>query len=106
MKRGEAAREAVKNKIAEAFGADYVGCVDKKLYVEVEDGPGGEKLQFAISMAIPKATISRGAGAANNSTSDGGWSGPVVAAAPPTEISDSDKAKVAELMAKLGLNEE
>lgn len=105
MKRGDAAREAVKNKIIEAFGSSYIATIDKKIYVEVQDGPGGETLQFAITMTMPKTSVSREEGANTPAPADNDWSGPA-AATPvqtPTEISDDDKAKVAELMKKLGL---
>jgi len=104
-KRGDAAREAVKNKIIEAFGPDFVAFLDKKIYVEAQDGPGGETLQFAITMTMPKTSVSREEGVSSPLPADNDWTGPA-AATPvqtPTEISDDDKAKVAELMKKLGL---
>ena len=104
-KRGDAAREAVKNKIIEAFGPDFVAFLDKKIYVEAQDGPGGETLQFAITMTMPKTSVSREEGANTTAPAGGDWSGPAAATpvATPTEITDDDKAKVAELMKKLGL---
>ena len=103
-KRGDAAREAVKNKIIEAFGDNYVGAIDKKIYVEAQDGPGGETLQFAITMTMPKNTVARSDAPNSAAPASNDWNGPVSAEAPPFEISDDDKAKVNELMAKLGLN--
>lgn len=104
-KRGDAAREAVKNKIIEAFGDHYIATLDKKVYVEVQDGPGGEWLQFAITMTMPKAAVSREEGSRQSVPADNDWTGPaaVTPVQTPTEISDDDKAKVAELMKKLGL---
>ena len=107
-KRGDAAREVVKNKIIEAFGDNYVAFVDKKIYVEAQDGPGGETIQFAITMTMPKTAVARGEGEVSvgtAGTADAAWSGPAAASsvAPPTEITDDDKAKVAELMRQLGL---
>ena len=97
-RRGELARETASRIIIEAFGDKYVTTADKKIYVEVNDGPGGELLQFAISMTMPKNTLTKTAAAAND------WSGPV-AASVSTEaaISDEDRAKVQELMQELGL---
>ena len=105
-KRGDTAREAVKNKIIEAFGDSYVGTIDKKIYVEAQDGPGGETLQFAITMTMPKNTVARSdAQQTSVPASPTDWTGPsVTAEAPPFEISEDDKAKVNELMARLGLN--
>ena len=105
-KRGDQAREAVKNTIISAFGPNFVGLVDKKIYVEAQDGPGGETLQFAITMTMPKTSIARGE-APQTSVPAGStdWSGPSApAATPPTEISEDDKAKITELMKQLGLD--
>lgn len=104
-KRGDAAREAVKNKIIEAFGSDFVAFLDKKIYVEAQDGPGGETLQFAITMTMPKTSVARQEGASDLPPATGDWTGPAAATpvVTPTEITADDKAKVAELMKKLGL---
>lgn len=104
-KRGDAAREAVKNKIIEAFGSDFVAFLDKKIYVEAQDGPGGETLQFAITMTMPKTSVARQEGASDLPPATGDWTGPAAATpvATSTEITADDKAKVAELMKKLGL---
>lgn len=104
-KRGDAAREAVKNKIIEAFGSSYIAFLDKKIYVEAQDGPGGETLQFAITMTMPKTSVARQEATTELPPADNGWTGPAAATpvATPTEITADDKAKVAELMKKLGL---
>lgn len=96
-KRGDIAREAVKNKIIEAFGEDFVAFVDKKIYVQASDG--GEMIQFAIAMTMPKNPIE---GGNNSDVSAAG--GSVAPATTPTELSSEDKEKVADLMKKLGLN--
>ena len=104
-KRGDAAREAVKDKIIEAFGPHFIAFVEKKVYVEAQDGPNGEWLQFAITMTMPKTGVARQEATTELPPADNDWTGPA-AATPvqtPTEISDDDKAKVAELMKKLGL---
>lgn len=95
-KRGDIAREAVKNKIIEAFGDDLVGLVDKKIYVQASDG--GEMIQFAITMTMPKNPIEVG----NNSDSSAGERS-VAAEIMPTELSSEDKEKVARLMERLGV---
>lgn len=103
-KRGDAAREAAKNTIIEAFGTNFVCCADKKIYVEVQDGPGGETIQLAISMTIPKTALARSE-ESQTSVPANDWSGPVASnsAAQSSEITEDDKAKVKELMKKLGL---
>lgn len=104
-KKGDAARAEVAKIITDAFASRnaLVATVDKKIYVEAQDGPGGETLQFSIAITMPKATVSRGEVLTTSAPAD--WSGPAASSsvAPPTEISDSDKAKVAELMKQLGL---
>lgn len=105
MKRGDIARETVRNKIAEAFGENYVGVVDKKIYVEAADGPGGELIQFSITITAPKVPIERAAATAPMGNPND-WTG-MPTAAPvkaelPTELSAEDKAKADELLKKLG----
>lgn len=62
MAKGSVAKVNVANKIAEAFGADYVGCEDgKKWYVWADDG--GERVQIAITMTCPKTNFAGSASA-------------------------------------------
>lgn len=53
--KGNIAKQNVENKIREAFGADYIGIFDKKLYVYADDG--GERVQIALTMTCPKVFI-------------------------------------------------
>ena len=107
MAKGAQAKELVTKKIAEAFGADYVGEVDKKLYVWAQEN--GEKIQIAIAMTCPKTPI--GDVPVMNFTEDTGdfdFSGDTSVATPPSvfqpaEITADEKANIASLMEKLGL---
>ena len=56
--RGTVAKQNVINQIAEAFGQNYVGEYDKKLYVIADDG--GSPVQIAISLTCPKVEIAVG----------------------------------------------
>ena len=103
MKRGDQARENVKNIIINAFGENYVNTVDKKIYVEAEDSPGGEKIQFAISLTMPKTAVTREGQSKPVAINNNDWTGPAAPAPISAEISEDDKAKVAELMRQLGL---
>ena len=100
-KKGDAAREAVKNVIIKAFGEDYVGIQDKNIYVQAQDGPGGETLQFAISMTMPKNPLPAAGG--------GTWApgGSLDSEDVPTvvvsEMSAADKAAVERLKRRLGI---
>lgn len=98
-KRGDLARESVKDTIVNAFSAtgDYVAIVDKKIYVQAQDGPGGEVLQFAISMTMPKVPVAAGEAPSGASTP--------AKEEVNVELSASDKEKVADLMRKLGIND-
>lgn len=55
MAKGAIAKESVIKKITEAFGADYLGEVDKKYYVQAEEN--GEMVQVALSLTCPKNPI-------------------------------------------------
>ena len=53
---------------------------------------------------MPKTGVARNSAPTTSAPADSAWEGPAApAVVPPTEISDSDKAKVAELMKQLGL---
>lgn len=95
-KRGDAAREAVKNKIIETFNAtgDFVAFQDKKIYVQAKDGANGEVIQFAITMTMPKTPIEVG----QITNAIDGVASPVVMS---TELSNEDKAQVEMLKNKL-----
>jgi hypothetical protein len=109
MARGAIAKQVVEQKIAQAFGNDFVGIFDKKLYVWANEN--GEKVQIAISLTCPKNPV----GGENNkidfSVEPGNslnfedMSGAVVAPQTftPAEITEDEKKNIAELMARLGL---
>ncbi len=99
-KRGDQARETVKNKIIEVFGNDFVAFQDKKIYVQAKDGLNGESIQFAITMTMPKTPV---VPAGTQVNSDNVSSPEAPAAVTPTEMSEADQAKVRALMEKLGV---
>ena len=55
MAKGAAAKELVIKKLQQAFGSDYIGELDKKIYVWSEEN--GERLQIAISLTCPKKQV-------------------------------------------------
>ena len=55
MARGQIAKQNVTDIIQKAFGNDFVGIQDNKLYVRADDG--GTKVQIAISMTCPKVEL-------------------------------------------------
>lgn len=107
-KKGDVARQDVMDTIIKAFKDidSYCCTADKKIYVWAQDGPGGEKLQFAVSITMPKTPVLAGGEVGGN---EGAWSdapktGTAATSSPtPVELSAADKAKVQELMEKLGV---
>lgn len=106
MAKGAIGKQNVAKKMAEAFGADWIGEVDKKWYVWTTEN--GERIQIAIAMTCPKVMVDcgdPGAGDVEVAGGDFDWSEaqPVAPAPAPKEISEEEKQTVADLMAKLGL---
>ena len=103
-KRGDQARQSVVDAITTLFAEKGMleGVQDKKIYVWATDGPGGEKIQYAITLTAPKVQVNCGGAVTSN---DGAWSEATsttpAAASAPVQLSEADKAKVDELMAKL-----
>jgi hypothetical protein len=102
--RGTVAKNEVIKKLQEAFGSDYIGEIDKKIYVYANDG--GERVQIAISLTCPKtnANVEQAVRIAAE-TEEWSWEeSPAKKATPPTaEISQQERQNVADLMARLGL---
>lgn len=104
--RGTIAKQNVIQKMAEAFGKEFIGEYDKKIYVWAQDG--GERVQIALSLTCPKTMINAmDAEMPEAPAGDFDWSmdapAPTPAPKAPVEISQEEKDTVAELMAKLGL---
>lgn len=103
MAKGANAKNAVINKIAMAFGTDYIGEIDKKVYVWADDG--GEKVQIAIALTCPKNPVETGGVSAAPAS---GWdfSDKAVTASTPAskaEITPEEQARIADMMSRLGL---
>ena len=58
MAKGNEAKEYVTKKLQEAFGEDFIGISDKKIYIWAKES--GERIQIAISMTCPKTPIGAG----------------------------------------------
>lgn len=101
MAKGAVAKEQIAKKMAEVFGADWIGERDKKYYLWANEN--GERIQIAISMTCPKTPVGEvGATADSNvlNFEDGVTAGGEI----PIEITTDEKKNVADLMARLGLN--
>ena len=103
MAKGTNAKNAVINKIAMAFGTDYIGEIDKKVYVWADDG--GEKVQIAIALTCPKNPVETG-GVSTAPVSGWDFSDNVVTASAPVSKAEStpeEQARIADMMNRLGL---
>jgi hypothetical protein len=97
--KGAAAKEQVIKRISSAFGEDFIGEVDKKIYVWANDN--GEKVQIAISLTCPKNFVENISSVKSKNDEILDFSAETPSA--NVEISDEEKKNIAELMAKLGL---
>lgn len=101
MAKGAEAKANVMQRIQAAFGNDFIGEFDKKVYVWSTEG--GERMQVALAMTCPKVPV----GTINQSpTLD--FENPTVASAAPTvfqpaEFTDTERRTVEDLMKQLGL---
>jgi hypothetical protein len=99
MAKGQEAKERVIKKIAEAFGADYVGEYDKKIYVwSMEDGA---KKQVALSLTCPSTPV----GTVTTTGFDFENMTPTVAPSTftPAEITQEEAETLEAMMKRLGL---
>ncbi len=104
MAKGAIGKQNVINKIKAAFGADFIGEYDKKIYVWTQEN--GERIQIAMSLTCPKVQV-----AVSETPTTGDFNfeddapNAVVAAGAyqPADITDEERARVNDLMQKLGL---
>lgn len=116
--KGTAAKAEVMEKIAEVFGENFIGEVDKKLYVWANDG--GERIQVAIALTCPKVPVESASPITTRKVEETtfSWGGPTkpeeekkgfpgaglkpssLAAA---EITEEERNRIATLIERLGL---
>lgn len=101
QRRGDAAKTAAINTILNTFEGSFL--LDKKIYINVKDGSNGETVQLAISLTMPKTPVSGSAATGTAPAGDSNAAAWESAPATPTELSQEDKAKVADLCARLGI---
>lgn len=91
--RGTLAKETVIKKIQEAFGPDFLGIVDKKLYISAKEN--GENVQIAITLTCPKENLEFAAAPVTQATSQ---------ATPSTaQFTSQEKETIEKLMRRVGL---
>ena len=99
MAKGAIAKQIIEQRIAQAFGDDFIGNIDKKLYVWADDG--GERVQIAISMTCPKVFVGE---AVDTGVLDFEAMTPIKASEPaPAEITKEETDNLTALMERLGL---
>lgn len=101
MAKGAVAKEQIAKKMAEVFGADWIGERDKKYYLWANEN--GERIQIAISMTCPKTPVGE-AGATADSNVLNFEDGAAAGGETPIEITTDEKKNIADLKARLGLN--
>lgn len=104
MAKGNEAKDLVIKKIQDAFGEDFVGIFDKKVYVWSKED--GLRQQVCLSLTCPKTPV--GEDGPTFLATNGGLDFEAMDAAPApapkvTDISDKEKANIEELMKRLGL---
>lgn len=101
QRRGDLAKQYVSDTIIQTFGECFVCVHDKKIYLNIPDGPGGEIVQLALSMTMPKVQVEASTNAlAAGAPTSASTHAPAKA---PVTLSDDDKAAVAQLMKNLGI---
>lgn len=104
MAKGTVAKQKVTETIREAFGINFIGEYDKKLYVLANDG--GEMVQIAISLTCPKVQVEFAASTPvgdYNFEDDAPTQVVAASAFQPADITEEERARVNDLMKKLGL---
>ena len=94
--RGTIAKQEVTEKLREAFGDNFIGEYEKKIYVWANDG--GDHVQIAITLTCPKIQIETG-----EISADSGSAFPTAASAQSVEFTDQEKKNLEDLMARLNL---
>lgn len=100
QRRGDAAKTAAINTILNTFEGSFL--LDKKIYINVKDGPNGEMVQLSIALTMPKTPVNASETSVAASSKDGNaaaWE----TQSTPTELSAEDKTKVEELCRRLGI---
>ncbi len=95
--KGAIAKEKVTETIAKAFGKNFVGIIDKKIYVTAEED--GEMVQVCLTLTCPKTPVTP------NGEDGIDFNKPT--ASPdkfiPAEITNEETEKIRELIKQFGL---
>lgn len=103
-KKGDIARAQVYEIIQNAFGANYVDTIDKKIYVNGEEN--GEAIQFAIAITMPKNPVGAASPVKMSTKANSEMSAFEILPIPgeeKTEVSEDEAELVKKLMAEFNL---
>lgn len=98
MAKGAQAKLEVENIIRNAFGKNFLGVADKKLYVKANDGDG-EMVDICITMTCPKTPFT--VEGTMDTFTEGNFSKPDEYK--PAEITSDEINNVRKLIKELGL---
>jgi hypothetical protein len=104
MAKGTIGKQNVVDKIKAAFGADFIGEYDKKIYVWTQEN--GERIQIAMSLTCPKVQVAVAEAPATgdfNFEDDAPSTVVAAGAFEPAEITTEERERVNDLIKKLGL---
>ena len=99
--RGAIAKQNVEDKIREAFGKDFIGVAEKKLYVQADDG--GELVQVCITLTCPKVPLSVGSQGEGGIDFDNMPTGGTATEFKPAEVTKEETENIRKLLQELGL---
>ena len=97
MAKGNQAKAEVETIIRNAFGKNFLGTADKKLYVQAKED--GEMITICISMTCPKTNFNPSGDGDGFPTGD--FREPDVYK--PAEMTEGELSNVRKLIAELGL---
>ena len=102
MAKGTIAKQQVENIIRNAFGNNFLGVADKKIFVQADDG-NGEMVNISISLTCPKTPYIAGAPAEGGIDFDNMPASGTATEFKPAEITTEETENIRKLLAELGL---
>ena len=100
--KGANAKIEVENIIRNAFGKNFLGISDKKIYVNADDG-NGEMVNIAITLTCPKVTFTAISGENDGIDFDNMPEGGAPTEFKPAEITTEENENIRKMLAELGL---
>lgn len=101
MVKGTIAKEVITKKLKEVFGADFIGEVDKKIYIQAPEN--GEMVQIAIALTCPKTPVAVSNGPAVRNGMMDFEAEPVLVTPKTIEVTEEERDTIQDMMRRLGL---